>query len=145
MREALKEAQKAFDEGEIPVGAVVVRKGEVLSRAHNTREQSGNPLDHAELRAIQEASKATGNWRLRDCTLYVTLEPCPMCAGAILEARMERLVYGAHDEKYGAAGSAINLTDYPGLGRRVTVRSSILQNECFSLLECFFRTMRKEA
>ena len=144
MREALKEAQRAFEEGEVPVGAVIERNGAVLSRAHNTKEQSGNPLDHAELRAIQEASKLTGNWRLNDCTLYVTLEPCPMCAGAILEARLKRLVYGADDEKYGAAGSAINLTDYPGLGRRVAVRSSVLESECFSLLERFFRSMRNE-
>jgi len=143
MGEALKEAQKAFDEGEIPVGAVIVREGRVLGRAHNTREQSGNPLDHAELRAIWEASRTAGNWRLNDCTLYVTLEPCPMCAGAILEARLKRLVYGAHDEKYGAAGSAINLTDYPGLGRRVTVRSSVLKNECVLLLDRFFQAMRE--
>jgi tRNA(adenine34) deaminase len=142
MREALVEALKAFDIGEIPVGAVIVRKKEILSRAYNMKEHSGNPVDHAEMRAIQRAAEIAGNWRLEGCTLYVTLEPCPMCAGAILESRIERLVYGTGDEKYGACGGAINLIDYPGLGRRTRVRSSILEEECHSLLERFFKGLR---
>ncbi|MDQ7826750.1 MAG: tRNA adenosine(34) deaminase TadA [Candidatus Eremiobacteraeota bacterium] len=139
MREALCEARAAFDIGEIPVGALIVKGGQVLSRAHNTRETCRDPLGHAEMTAIKRAAEVIGDWRLEGCTLYVTLEPCPMCAGALLEARVERVVFGAHDEKIGAVGSVLNIADYPGLGRTVRVKAGVLEGECRMVLERFFR------
>ncbi len=144
MREALVEARKAFDGGEVPVGAVIVRDGRILSRAHNLRECTSDPLGHAELRALQGASRHTGDWRLDGCSIYVTLEPCPMCTGALLETRMKRLVFGTPDERFGAAGTMMNLADYPGLPRRIEVKSGVLEEECRDLLTVFFRRERKE-
>lgn len=140
MLEALKEAEIAATEDEVPVGAVIVRNGEILVRAHNTREKDKNPLYHAEIKAINEASKLLGGWRLVGCTLYVTLEPCPMCAGAIINSRIERVVYGAPDHKAGAFGTMINLTDYPLFKPQIT--NGILQDQCSSILSNFFKNKR---
>ena len=140
MLEALKEAKLAAIEDEVPVGAVIVRNGEVLVRAHNTREKDKNALYHAEIKAINEACKILGGWRLVGCTLYVTLEPCPMCAGAIINSRIERVVYGAPDHKAGAFGTMINLTDYPLFKPQIT--NGILQDQCSSILSSFFKNKR---
>ena len=140
MLEALKEAEIAATEDEVPVGAVIVRNGEILVRAHNTREKDKNPLYHAEIKAINEASKLLGGWRLVGCTLYVTLEPCPMCAGAIINSRIERVVYGAPDHKAGAFGTMINLTDYPLFKPQIT--SGVMQEECAKMLSDFFKAKR---
>ena len=140
MLEALKEAEIAATEDEVPVGAVIVRNGEILTKAHNTRETDKNPLYHAEIKAINEACKILGGWRLVGCTLYVTLEPCPMCAGAIINSRIERVVYGAPDHKAGAFGTMINLTDYPLFKPQIT--SGVLQNQCSGILSSFFKNKR---
>ena len=140
MLEALKEAEIASMEDEVPVGAVIVRNGEILVKAHNTREKDKNALYHAEIKAINEACKLLGGWRLVGCTLYVTLEPCPMCAGAIVNSRIERVVYGAPDNKAGAFGTMINLTDYPLFKPQIT--SGILQDQCSQILTSFFKNKR---
>ena len=142
MREALCEACKARDIDEVPVGAVVVRGGEVIARAYNTRESDKNALCHAEIKAINEACRALGGWRLVGCTLYVTLEPCPMCAGAIINSRVERVVFGAYDSKAGAFGTMINLNDYPLFKPEIT--GGALKEECASLLTEFFKTKRQK-
>lgn len=140
MRLALNEAEKARQEDEVPVGAVIVRGGEVIASAYNTREYGKNALYHAEIKAIDEACKKLGGWRLVGCTMYVTLEPCPMCAGAIINARVERVVYGAPDHKAGAFGTMINLTDYPLFKPQIT--SGILATECAQILTDFFKKKR---
>ena len=140
MLEALKEAEIAATEDEVPVGAIIVRNGEILVKAHNTREKDKNALYHAEIKAINEACKILGGWRLVGCTLYVTLEPCPMCAGAIVNSRIERVVYGAPDHKAGAFGTMINLTDYPLFKPQIT--SGILSIECSGILSSFFKNKR---
>ena len=140
MLEALKEAEIAATEDEVPVGAVIVRNGEILTKAHNTRETDKNPLYHAEIKAINEACKILGGWRLVGCTLYVTLEPCPMCAGAIINSRIERVVYGAPDHKAGAFGTMINLTDYPLFKPQIT--SGVFSDECSQILSNFFKNKR---
>ncbi len=140
MRLALDEAQKARAEDEVPVGAVIVRDGQVIASAYNTREYGKNALYHAEIKAIDEACKILGGWRLVGCTMYVTLEPCPMCAGAIINARVERVVYGAPDHKAGAFGTMLNLTDYPLFKPQIT--SGVLADECASILTAFFKKKR---
>ena len=140
MREALAEAEKARDEDEVPVGAVIVQNGRVIARAYNTREYGKNALYHAEIKAIDEACRVLGGWRLVGCTMYVTLEPCPMCAGAIINARIERVVYGAPDHKAGAFGTMLNLTDYPLFKPQIT--NGVLENECASILTNFFKQKR---
>ena len=140
MLEALKEAEIAASEDEVPVGAVIVRNGEILARAHNTREIDKNALHHAEIKVINDACKILGGWRLVGCTLYVTLEPCPMCAGAIINSRIERVVYGAPDHKAGAFGTMINLTDYPLFKPQIT--SGILSDKCSEILTNFFKNKR---
>ncbi len=130
------------DQGEVPVGAVIVYKDEVLAQAGNQREQSHDPTAHAEVMALREASQKLGRWNLSDCTLYVTLEPCPMCMGAILSARIPRLVYGCHNLKLGAAGSILALHDFPGLSLRCSVDHGVLQDECARLMESFFQKRR---
>lgn len=137
---AIEEARLAYKEDEVPVGAIIVRNGEIIARAHNTREQDKNPLYHAEIKAIDEACKKLGGWRLVGCTLYVTLEPCPMCAGAIINSRIERVVYGAQDNKAGAFGTMINLTDYPLFKPQII--GGILKDECSLLLSSFFKNKR---
>ncbi len=137
---ALEEAKKAYTEDEVPVGAVIVRNNEVIARSYNTREYGKNALYHAEIKAIDEACKKLGGWRLVGCTMYVTLEPCPMCAGAIINARVERVVYGASDRKAGAFGTMINLTDYPLFKPQIT--RGVLENDCSKILSDFFKSKR---
>ena len=141
MRMALEEAEIAYGLGEVPVGAVIVRDGAVIARGHNTRETAFSAIGHAEISAIEEACRALRGWRLEDCTLYVTLEPCPMCAGAIVNARIPRVVFGASDASMGAMGSVIRITRYP-LPSRPSVLSGILEEECGALLSRFFRERR---
>ena len=137
---AINEAKKAQRRDEVPVGAIIVRDGEVIAKAYNTREQEKNALHHAEIKAIDKACKRLGGWRLVGCTMYVTLEPCPMCAGAIVNARVERVVYGAHDHKAGAFGTMINLTDYPLF--KPQIEGGVLETECAQLLSTFFKAKR---
>jgi tRNA(adenine34) deaminase len=141
MRLALQETEKARFKGEVPIGAVLVREGTVLAAAHNLRESTYNPVAHAELLAIQKASEALGAWRLTGTTLYVTLEPCFMCAGAIVLSRIGRVVYGCRDPKAGAFGSLTNLNDFP-LNHKVEVTEGVLFGECQSCLQSFFRELR---
>ena len=143
MRLALAEAEEAGRMGEVPVGAVIVDgSGRVLSTGRNLRESSQNPTDHAEIIAIREASRALGSWRLEGAAIYVTLEPCMMCMGAIINARIKLLVFGARDPKAGAVVSVMNPEDYESLNHRVEWRESVLEEECSSLLRGFFRTLR---
>ncbi|MBI3147265.1 MAG: tRNA adenosine(34) deaminase TadA [Betaproteobacteria bacterium] len=145
MREALREAAAAEEAGEVPVGAVVVRDGRIVARAFNAPISSHDPCGHAEVRALRAAGQALGNYRLPGCTIYVTLEPCAMCAGAMLHARLDRLVFGAPDPKTGAAGSVIDLFAEPRLNHHTRVTSGVLGEECGSLLSAFFARRRAEA
>lgn len=142
MQEALKEAAKAASLGEVPIGAVVVRDGQVIARAHNMREIWKDPTAHAEIIAIREASRILGGWRLTGCKLYVTLEPCPMCAGAILLARMDEIIFGAKEPKFGAAGSLVNLIETDQFNHRPHLSSGIMADECGMILKEFFKTRR---
>jgi tRNA(adenine34) deaminase len=142
MRWALTEACAAAEHGDTPVGAVVVRDGEVIATGHNERELRGDPTAHAETIALRAAAQAVGNWRVLDATLYVTLEPCAMCAGAIVLARVPRVVFGASDPKAGAAGSVLNILAQPELNHRPLVRSGLLADECGALLRAFFAARR---
>ena len=141
MREALCEAALAAEAGEVPVGAVMVYNGEIIARTHNTRETEKNALHHAEILAIDAACRHLGGWRLSDCTLYVTLEPCPMCGGAILNARVGRVVYGAKDASMGVFGSVLNYNAYP-LGYKPFVTSGVLADESRALMQRFFEAAR---
>lgn len=141
MRAALALAQQAADEGEVPVGAVVVRNGEIIAGGRNRRESGHHALAHAEIEAIDGACRALGGWRLCGCTLYVTLEPCPMCSGAIINARLDRVVYGARDPKAGCAGSVADLFVMP-FNHTPVIRSGILEEECAQLLSDFFAGLR---
>ena len=143
MREALRQAKRASLLGEMPGGAVIVRDGEIISRAYNRRETKKNALYHAEITAIERACKKLGGWRLPRCEMYVTLEPCPMCAGAILNSRIEHVYYGASDEKSGCCGSKINLLDMNLCNYTVTVTGGILENECRDIIKKFFRNLRE--
>ncbi|WP_035186043.1 tRNA adenosine(34) deaminase TadA [Alteribacter aurantiacus] len=143
MEEAIHEAQKAEEKGEVPIGAVIVKDGAVIGRGYNLRESIQQATSHAELTAIQEACKTVGSWRLVGCTLYVTLEPCPMCAGAIVQSRIERVVYGASDPKAGCCGTLMNLTDEPRFNHRAYVTSGIMEETCSSLLTNFFQKIRE--
>lgn len=136
---ALEEAQLALAAGDVPVGAVLVCDGELVARGHNTREALFDPAGHAELNALRAGAQALGRWRMTDCTLYVTLEPCAMCAAALVQCRLDRLVYGAMDPKAGAAGSVWNLTDDARLNHRVEVVTGVRESECRELLRRFFR------
>lgn len=142
MREALRSARRAPAHRDVPIGAVVVRHGEVVARARNRREAEHDPTAHAEVLVLRRAARKLGSWRLDGCTLYVTLEPCPMCAGAIVLARIPRLVFGAFDPKAGACGSLYNLTDDPRLNHRVEIRGGLLETPCSELLRDFFRRRR---
>ncbi len=144
MREALIEAAKAETLGEVPVGAVVVRGGEVIARGFNLTHTDNDPSAHAEMLAIRRAAEATGHWRLLECTLYVTLEPCAMCSGAIVLARVPRLVYGTADPKAGMSGSLQNLVQDRRLNHRVEMTTGVLEQECGDLLRDFFRRRRTE-
>ena len=143
MKEALRLADAARDAGEIPVGAVVVKNGEIIGRGQNRRESGGGASAHAEILAINEACAKLGGWRLTGCELYVTLEPCPMCAGAIVNSRIERVVFGARDKKAGAYGSVFDMCSYP-LNHIPTVVGGILENECADQLSTFFKILRKK-
>ena len=142
MRAALAEAEAAAESGEVPVGAVVVAGGEIIARGHNRSETDNDPSAHAEIVALREAARRTGNYRLTDATLYVTLEPCAMCMGALVQARIERLVFGAYDPKAGAAGSAIDLSDSPSFNHRFEINGGVLADECGSVLKAFFESRR---
>jgi len=145
MREALKEAQRALERGEVPVGAVAARDGVIIARGHNLRETLRDPTAHAEMIALRQASQVLQGWRLLSVTLYCTLEPCAMCAAAMVHARLSRLVYGASDPKSGAAGSALNLTASPQLNHRIEVVAGVLAEESAALLARFFAGLREPA
>ena len=142
MKEALKEAKKAYDKLEVPVGAVIVKEGKIIARAHNLKETKKDTTKHAEILAIEKASKKLGAWRLLDCEMYVTLEPCSMCAGAMINSRIKKLYIGALDEKTGAAGSVLNLFDYP-FNHKVEVEKGIMKENCEKILKEFFKDLRK--
>ena len=141
---ALSLAQQAADIGEVPVGAIVVYKGQIIGRGFNLREQTQNPILHAEMVALQQASSFLKSWRLIECTLYVTLEPCPMCAGALVQSRIDRVVYGCSDLKGGAVDSLYTLLTDPRLNHRAQVHSGCRADECAELLKLFFQARRKE-
>ncbi len=143
MNEALALARRAFDEGEVPVGAVVVRDGEIIGRGRNQRENKKSATAHAEVLAIEEACRALGSWRLAGCTLYVTLEPCPMCAGALVNCRIDRVVYAARDALGGCVGSVLNINAYP-FNHAFAVQQGVLADEAGELLTSFFDKKRKE-
>ena len=143
MHQALMEAKKAAALGEIPVGAVIVRDEQVIARAHNRRELDQDAMAHAEVLCIQQACRVLNSWRLSGCTLYVTLEPCPMCSGAIINSRLARVVYGAKDDKAGCAGSVADLFVMP-FNHTPVIRSGILEEECAAVLSEFFETLRKK-
>jgi tRNA(adenine34) deaminase len=143
MREALRQARKAFDADEVPVGAVVVRGDKIIARSHNQVELLRDATAHAEMLALTQAEEAVGDWRLTDCDLYVTKEPCAMCAGALVHTRIRRLVFGCADPVAGAAGSVINLLQMPTLNHRCDIVPGILRDECRGILQDFFRKHRK--
>ena len=145
MAEALAEAEVAAERGEVPVGAVVTRGGKIVARAGNRRQQESDPTAHAELIALRDAARALGDWRLSDCTLYVTLEPCPMCAAACREARLELVVWGAADERAGACGSVLDLTADPRLGAPLAHRGGLEAARSSALLRSFFAKQRRSS
>src|SRR5580765_949682 len=142
MGEALRQAARAYEAEETPVGAVVVREGRIIARAFNQVELLKDATAHAEMLALTQAEEAVGDWRLTDCTLYVTKEPCPMCAGAIVHVRLARVVFGANDPKAGAAGSALNLLQFPTLNHRCEITAGVREPECRQLLQTFFTEQR---
>lgn len=144
MRRAIAEAHKAEALGEVPIGAVIVRNNEIIGRGYNLRETTLDSTAHAEMVAIREASEVIGAWRLLDCSLYVTLEPCPMCAGAIVQSRVPRVIFGTADPKAGCAGTLMNLLQEPRFNHRTEVICDVLQSECSSMLTQFFRRLRKK-
>ena len=143
MKEALKEAKKAYDKLEVPVGCVIVKDGKIVARAHNLKETKKDTTKHAEILAIQKASKKLEAWRLLDCDMYVTLEPCSMCAGAIINSRIRNLYIGTMDKKTGAAGSVLNLFEDFTFNHKVTVQNGILKEQCEKILKDFFKELRK--
>lgn len=144
MGEALRQAGRAYAAEEVPVGAVVVREGHIIARAFNQVELLKDATAHAEMLALTQAEEAVGDWRLTDCTLYVTKEPCPMCAGALVHVRIARVVFGASDPKAGAAGSALNLLQFPSLNHRCNITAGVREAECRSLLQRFFSEQRQK-
>ena len=142
MEEALRAAQRALEAGEVPVGAVVVREGRIIGRGWNRNIGDSDPTAHAEVVALREAAAAVGNHRLEDCDLFATIEPCSMCAGALVHARIKRLVYGADDPKAGAVQSVMQVLNHPQLNRQVEVRSGVLAGRCAELLQTFFKNRR---
>jgi tRNA(adenine34) deaminase len=144
MRKALRQASRGLEADEVPVGAVIVREGKIIARAFNQVEMLKDATAHAEMLALTQAETAIGDWRLTDCTLYVTKEPCPMCAGAIVHTRLARVVFGAADAKGGAAGSAMNLLQFPTLNHRCEITSGVREAECRALLKDFFGEQRRK-
>ncbi len=143
MRQAITQAKKAYARNEVPIGCVIVREDRVIARGYNRRNTDKNALAHAELTAIRRASKKTGDWRLEDCTMYITLEPCQMCAGAIVQCRMKRVVVAAMNPKAGCAGSVLNLLQMPQFNHQVELETGVLQEECAQLLSRFFQELRE--
>ena len=143
MREALKEAQKAYDQAEVPIGAIVVLNGEIIGRGHNLREKEQDATLHAEIKAIRQANQHLGSWRLEDCELFVTLEPCPMCSGAMILARLKKVTFGAFDPKSGTAGTFMNLLQDERFNHQVEVEQGILEDECKEILQTFFKGLRE--
>lgn len=143
MKEALKEALKAYNKEEVPIGAIIVKNGKIISRGHNLKEEKRNTIKHAEIIAIEKASKKLSNWRLEDCEMYVTLEPCPMCAGAIINSRIKKIYIGALDRKAGACKSVLNLFEYP-FNHKVEAEYGILEKEAEKLLKDFFKELREK-
>ncbi len=143
MKEALKEACKAYEKNEVPIGAVIVHKGQIIGRGFNQKESLKDATLHAEITAIKDACKNLGGWRLPGCTVYVTLEPCPMCAGAIVNSRIERLVIGARDSKSGACGSVLDITNHEKLNHQPEVIFGVMEEECSNILKEFFSKLRK--
>ena len=144
MKQAVKQAKKAYDKLETPIGCVIVHEDKIIARGYNKRNMKKNTLAHGEILAIKKASKVLGDWRLEDCTMYVTLEPCPMCAGAIVQARIPRVVIGSMNPKAGCAGSVLNLLQQDGLNHQVEVTKGVLAEECSGLMTSFFRELRKK-
>jgi len=143
MSEALKEAQKSLNKAEIPIGCVIVKDGEIVGRGHNAREELNQAIMHAEVMAIQEANRAIGNWRLLDCTLFVTIEPCVMCSGAIGLARIPKVIYGASNQKFGGAGSLYDILRDERLNHRVDLETGVMEKECAEIMQNFFRQSRE--
>ena len=143
MKEAVRQAKKAAAIGDVPIGCVIVKEGRIISRGYNRRNADKTVLSHAEITAIKRACKKEGDWRLEDCTLYVTLEPCPMCAGAIVQARIPRVVIGSMNAKAGCAGSVLNILKEPGFNHQVKVETGILGEECSCLMTDFFKELRR--
>jgi tRNA(adenine34) deaminase len=144
MQEALAEARAALDHGDVPIGAVAVRDGQIIARAHNERELRADPTAHAEILLLQRAAEALGQWRLNDVTVYITVEPCPMCAGALVAGRVERLVYGSADELAGAAYSIYNIVQDPRLNHECQVSAGVMAEESAELVRKFFRSKRRK-
>ena len=144
MRAAIREAKKAYALDEVPIGCVIVREEKIIARGYNRRNTDKNTLAHAELSAIKKASKKCGDWRLEDCTMYVTLEPCQMCAGAIVQSRMKKVVIGANNPKAGCAGSVLNLLQMAAFNHQVEIDKGVLEEECSSMLSDFFRELREK-
>ena len=142
---AIKEARKALLNGDVPVGCVLVKNHEVIATGYNQREYSKDPTAHAEIIALRKAGEKLHSWHLDDVKLYVTLEPCPMCAGALINARIKTIIYGVDEPLYGACGSQLNLVQFPSFPHNIRVRSGILKEECYALLQEFFKILRKEA
>ena len=143
MKQALKEAKKAYNKKEIPVGAVIVKSGEIIARGHNIKEMKNDCTKHAEIIAIQKASKKLDSWRLTDCEMYVTLEPCSMCAGALIQSRIKKIHIGCMDEKTGACGSVLNLLEDYKFNHKIEIEKGILKEECEKILKDFFKELRK--
>ena len=142
MKDAIRQAKKAYDLEETPIGCVLVHEGKVIARGYNKRNKKKNTLAHAEMIVIDKASRVLGDWRLEECTMYVTLEPCPMCAGAIVQARIPKVVIGSTNPKAGCAGSVINLLDMAGFNHQVEVVQGVLEEECSQLMRDFFKELR---
>ena len=144
MKEAIRQAKKAWALEEVPIGCVIVYEGKIIARGYNRRNTDKNTLSHAELNAIRKASRKLGDWRLEGCTMYVTLEPCQMCAGAIVQARIDRVVIGSMNPKAGGAGPILNLLEVPQFNHQVMITQGVLQEECSALLSDFFRELRRK-
>lgn len=144
MKEAIKQAKKAYDKEEIPVGAVIVKDGKIIARGYNKKEEKKDTTQHAEIIAIQKASRKIGAWRLQDCEMYVTLEPCAMCTGALIQARLKRVYIGTMDPKTGACGSVLNLLEDNKFNHKVEVETNIMQKECEKILKDFFKYLRSK-